>query len=59
MSGFVATLLSIGVIAAFVLAGGGLWQIFKRGERKQGLLMLCAAIVLFLNVLIWTLPAPG
>lgn len=55
MTGLVATLLSIGVLAAFILAGGGLWQIFRRKDRKQGLLMLLAAIVLFVNVLIWTL----
>jgi hypothetical protein len=54
MTGFHATLLSIAVLAAFVLAGGGLWQIFKRGERKHGLLMLLAALVTFANVLIWT-----
>ena len=54
MTGLAAALLSIGVIAAFVLLGGGLWQIFRRGERNQGLLMVCAALVTFANVLIWT-----
>ncbi len=58
MTGLVSTLLSIGVLAAFILACGGLWLIVKRQERKQGLLMLLASIVLFLNVLIWTLPTP-
>ncbi len=56
MTGLVSTLLSIAVLAAFILAGGGLWLIVKRKDRKQGLLMLLAAIVLFVNVLIWTLP---
>jgi hypothetical protein len=56
MTGLVATLLSIAVLAAFALVGGGLWLIFKRGERKQGLLMLLAALVLAVNVAIWTLP---
>ena len=49
-----ATLLSIAMLAAFLLAGGGVWTIAKRGERKQGLLMLLAALVLLGNVLIWT-----
>ena len=54
MSGLVSTLLSIGVIAAFALIAGGLWLVVKGENRKQGLLMLLAAAVLFLNVLIWT-----
>jgi hypothetical protein len=59
MAGFVVTLLSIAVIGAFGLLIGGLWVIFKQGERKKGLLMLGTALVLFLNVLIWSLPPPG
>ena len=54
MTGLASTLLSIGVLAAFVLAGGGLWRIFKRKDRKQGVLMLLAGLVTFGNVLIWT-----
>jgi LPXTG-motif cell wall-anchored protein len=49
------TALSLAVIASFALVGGGLYLLFKRKERKQGLLMLVAALVLFANVLIWTL----
>jgi hypothetical protein len=47
--------LSLAMIAAFALTGGGAWLLIKRNERKQGLLMLVAAAVLFANVLIWTL----
>jgi high-affinity Fe2+/Pb2+ permease len=47
--------LSLAMIAAFVLLGGGAWLLVRRGERKQGVLMLLAAAVLFANVLIWTL----
>jgi high-affinity Fe2+/Pb2+ permease len=46
--------LSLAMIAAFALAGGGTWLLIKRKERKQGVLMLVAAAVLFANVLIWT-----
>ena len=56
MTGIISAMLSIAVIAAFALAGGGAWLLVKRRERKQGLLMLLAALVLFVNVLIWTLP---
>ena len=46
--------LSLAMIAAFVLAGGGTWLLIRRNERKHGVLMLLAAAVLFANVLIWT-----
>jgi len=49
------TALSLAVIASFALAAGGLYFLLKRRERKQGMLMLVAALVLFANVLIWTL----
>ena len=49
------TALSLAVIASFALAGGGAWLLVARKERKQGVLMLVAAAVLFANVLIWTL----
>lgn len=46
-------LLSVAVIAVFVLAWGGV-TLFRRGERQKGVLMgVCAAVVLG-NVLIWT-----
>jgi hypothetical protein len=54
MQALPAALLSIAMLAAFVLAGGGLWLLVKRGERKRGLLMLAAAAVMLGNVLIWT-----
>lgn len=49
------TALSLAVIAAFALTGGGAYLLVRRGERKQGTLMLLAAAILFANVLIWTL----
>jgi hypothetical protein len=47
--------LSLAMIAAFALAGGGAWLLVRRNERKHGALMLLAAAVLFANVMIWTL----
>lgn len=49
--------LSLAVLAAFALAGGGLYLIVKQRNWKQGPLMLVAALVLLGNVLVWTLPA--
>jgi hypothetical protein len=54
-SGFGAVLLSIAMLAAFALAGGGIWMISKRRDVRKGILMLIAALVLLGNVLIWTI----
>jgi hypothetical protein len=58
-SGFGAALLSIAVIAVFLLGAGGMWLVAKRRDMKKGILMLVAALVLLGNVLIWTLPPAG
>ena len=49
------TALSFAVIAGFALLGGGAWLLIKRKQRKQGVLMLIAAAVLFGNIVILTL----
>lgn len=49
-------LLSIAMLAVFALALGGGWMVAKRREKKQGVLMLIAALVLLGNVLIWAWP---
>lgn len=53
-SGLGPLFLSLAMIAAFCLAGGGLWLIAARREPKKGLLMVAAALVLVGNVLVWT-----
>lgn len=58
-SGFGAALLSIAVIAVFLLGAGGMWLVARRRDMKKGILMLVAALVLLGNVLIWTLPPAG
>ena len=55
MTGPGAFLLSILMLAAFALAGGGLYLIATARDRRKGALMLLAALVLFGNVLVWTL----
>jgi uncharacterized membrane protein len=59
MTAFVATLLSIGVLASFALIGGGAYLMISRRAVKQGLLMLLAAAVTLVNVLMWVAPIPG
>ncbi len=43
------------MIAAFVLIAGGIKLMLGRQDRRRGILMIVAAMVLIGNVLIWTL----
>lgn len=45
--------LALGVIAAMILGIGGARMV--RRDCQRGLLMIAAAVVIFANVLIWTL----
>ena len=55
MQGFSALILSLGVIAAFVLAGGGILAI-RRGDRLRGWLMIGVAVVTLINVALIAVP---
>jgi hypothetical protein len=55
LSTLASTLLSIAVLAAFILAGGGIYLIARRIHRLQGALMIVMALVLIGNVLIWAM----
>ena len=46
--------MALGMVAAFLLAIGGLKLLFARPTRTRGVLMLIAALVLVMNVMIWT-----
>lgn len=52
----VGTILSILMLTGVALLAGGLYLIFRLGDRKRGLLMLVAALVMFGNVAIWIAP---
>jgi hypothetical protein len=54
MNGPGALLLSILMIAAFLLAAGGAFLIATGRDRKKGSLMAICALVLLGNVLVWT-----
>jgi len=47
--------MAVAMVAAFVLAAGGVKVALSSENRSRGLLMLAAAAVLVGNVLIWTL----
>lgn len=50
-----AIALSLLVLTAIALVGGA-YVLFRRGKRQQALLMLGLALVMALNVAIWTWP---
>lgn len=45
------------MLAVLALALRGGWIVARNDEKKQGVLMLVAALVLLANVLIWAWPA--
>ena len=47
--------MALAVIASFVLVLGGIRLVRARQSRKQGVLMIIAALVILMNVMIWTL----
>ena len=56
MNGPAALVLSLLMLAGLLLGGGGVWLITKGGDRQRAWLMIVAALVMFGNVLIWTVP---
>ena len=51
-----ATALSLMVLTAVALVAGSVWLWRRGGSRKQVGLMLVLAVVMAINVGIWTLP---
>ena len=52
MSTIASATLALAMIAAIILGVGGVRLV--RRDRQRGLLMIAAALVIFANVLIWT-----
>ena len=46
--------MALAMIAALLLLIGGVSLILKRGARGRGVLMIVAALVIVMNVMIWT-----
>jgi len=54
MTQFSQFAMAIAMIAAFMLLAGGAKLALDRGTRARGVLMIVAALVLAMNVMIWT-----
>ena len=54
MSGFYSGVMAAAMIAAFLLAAAGVKLALDRQNRGRGALMIAAALVLVMNVMIWT-----
>jgi hypothetical protein len=48
--------LSLAMLAAAALAGGGLYLVLGKRDAKRGWLMIGVALVLIFNVAIWVWP---
>jgi hypothetical protein len=55
MAGPSSLILSLLMLAAFLLGAGGIWVIARRRDYKRGALMIVAGLVMLGNVLVWTL----
>lgn len=49
--------LALAMLAVFALGAGGVYSLVKRKDRRRGILMLIAAVVLLVNVLLIAWPS--
>ena len=54
MEKFSSLALTAAMICGFLLLAGGVKLAFRRQTRGRGALMIAAALVLVMNVMIWT-----
>ena len=54
MSSLAHGALALAMIAGFLLLAGGVKLALARQTRSRGVLMIAAAVVLIMNVMIWT-----
>jgi len=54
MDNFSSMALATAMVAGFLLLAGGAKLAFDRRTRGRGILMIVAALVLVMNVMIWT-----
>jgi high-affinity Fe2+/Pb2+ permease len=54
MNDFSHAAMALAMIAGFVLLLGGVKLAFDRQTRGRGVLMIIAALVIVMNVMIWT-----
>jgi high-affinity Fe2+/Pb2+ permease len=54
MEKFSSVVMAFAMVAAFLLAAGGVKLALNRQTRGRGILMIVAASVMVMNVMIWT-----
>jgi high-affinity Fe2+/Pb2+ permease len=54
MQNFSSVATALAIVAAFLLLVGGIKLALARQTRARGILMIVAALVLVMNVMIWT-----
>ena len=54
MENYSSVAMGIAMVAAFLLVVGGARLLFDRQTRVRGVLMIVAALVIVMNVMIWT-----
>jgi len=54
MANFSELALALAMVTSFLLLAGGAKLVVKRQTRGRGALMIAAALVLVMNVMIWT-----
>ena len=54
MDRFSSIAMTAAMVAAFLLLAGGVKLVLARQTRTRGVLMIVAALVIVMNVMIWT-----
>jgi high-affinity Fe2+/Pb2+ permease len=54
MENFSSVAMGLAMVVAFLLLAGGVKLALARQTRGRGILMIAAALVLVMNVMIWT-----
>ena len=54
MTNFSSVVMAIGMVSGFLLLIGGGKLALDRETRRRGALMIAAALVIIMNVMIWT-----
>jgi hypothetical protein len=54
MNNFSSFAMALGMVASLLLLGGGVKLALARPTRVRGVLMIAAALVIVMNVMIWT-----
>ena len=54
MNALTSAVMAVAVIASFLLIAGGIRLAANRQNRGRGALMIVAALVILMNVMIWT-----